>query len=74
MRSYHEISKNWEKRGIKRDQRLTFYCGSGWRASEAFFYAHVLGWKQIGVYDGGWYEWSQDPDNPIESGIPNFSV
>ena len=72
MRSYHEIANNWEKAGITRDQKLIFYCGTGWRASKAFFYAYVMGWKQIGVYDGGWYEWSQNPDNPIENGIPGL--
>jgi 3-mercaptopyruvate sulfurtransferase SseA len=30
-----------------------------------------MGWQHIAVYDGGWYEWSQDPiDNPIEVGEP----
>lgn len=70
MRSYDEIAKNWKKAGITRDQRLVFYCGTGWRASVAFFYAYLMGYQQIGVYDGGWFEWSEDPDNPIESGIP----
>jgi len=74
MRSYHEISKNWDAVGVTRGQRLIFYCGTGWRASEAFFYAYLMGYQHIGVYDGGWYEWSQDPDNPTESGIPGFSV
>jgi molybdopterin synthase sulfurtransferase len=28
-----------------------------------------MGWPRIAVYDGGWYEWSQDPiNNPIEVG------
>jgi len=30
-----------------------------------------MGWRRIAVYDGGWYEWSQDPlNNPIEVGEP----
>ncbi len=24
-----------------------------------------MGWDHIGVYDGGWFEWSQDPANPV---------
>jgi rhodanese-related sulfurtransferase len=35
-----------------------FYCGTGWRASLAFFYAWLMGWEQIAVFDGGWFEWS----------------
>ena len=48
---------------------MAFYCGTGWRASETWFYAHLMGWPRIAVYDGGWHEWSRDPDNnPIETG------
>jgi hypothetical protein len=28
-----------------------------------FFYAWLMGWERISVYDGGWYEWSRDPRN-----------
>jgi thiosulfate/3-mercaptopyruvate sulfurtransferase len=28
-----------------------------------------MDWPRISVYDGGWFEWSQDPlNNPIETG------
>ena len=28
-----------------------------------------MGWPRVAVYDGGWFEWSKDPDqNPIEVG------
>lgn len=70
MRSYHEIEANWRAWGITPDKRAAFYCGTGWRASEAFFCAHLMGWEKISVYDGGWYEWSSDPTNPVESGEP----
>ncbi len=69
MRGYHEIEANWKDAAITPDKRVAFYCGTGWRASETFFYAHVMGWKNIAVYDGGWFEWSKDPvNNPIEVG------
>ena len=71
MRAYPEIAANWEAAGITRDKRVAFYCGTGWRASETWFYAHLMGWDRIAVYDGGWFEWSQDPiNNPIEIGQP----
>jgi len=48
-----------------------FYRGTGWRAGETWFYAYLMGWPRIAVYDGGWFEWSQDPvKNPIEVGEP----
>ncbi len=68
MRAYHEIASNWDNVGITSDKKVVFYCGTGWRASEAFFYAHLMGRKNISVYDGGWHEWSKDISNPIEPG------
>jgi thiosulfate/3-mercaptopyruvate sulfurtransferase len=30
-----------------------------------------MDWPRNAVYDGGWFEWSQDPvSNPIEVGEP----
>jgi 3-mercaptopyruvate sulfurtransferase SseA len=72
MRAYPEIARNWAEAGITADKWVAFYCGTGWRASETWFYAHLQGWDRIAVYDGGWFEWSQDPiNNPIEVGDPS---
>lgn len=71
MRAYPEIAADWEAAGITPDKWVAFYCGTGWRASETWFYAYLQGWERIAVYDGGWFEWSQDPiNNPIEIGEP----
>src|SRR5438309_36118 len=71
MRAYPEIASIWEEVGITPDKRVAFYCGTGWRASETWFYAYLMGWPRVAVYDGGWFEWSQDPiNNPIETGDP----
>jgi molybdopterin synthase sulfurtransferase len=72
MRPYPEIASNWHENGITSDKWVAFYCGTGWRASETWFYAYLLGWPRIAVYDGGWFEWSRDPgSNPIEVGEPS---
>lgn len=52
------IAKVWRDAGIGPEQNVVFYCGTGWRASLAFFYAWLMGWPRISVYDGGWMEWS----------------
>jgi molybdopterin synthase sulfurtransferase len=71
MRAYPEIAANWEDVGITPDKWVAFYCGTGWRASETWFYAYLMGWQRIAVYDGGWYEWSQDRvNNQVEVGEP----
>ena len=75
MRAYPEIAANWEAAGITPDKWVAFYCGTGWRASETWFYALLMDWKHVAVYDGGWYEWSSDPaSNPIEVGLTESVV
>jgi len=60
-----EIEAMWAVNGITRGQRTVFYCGTGWRASLAFFYAWLMGWDDIAVFDGGWCEWSRAAGNPV---------
>ena len=45
MRPYPEIAANWDEVGITPDKWLAFYCGTGWRASETWFYAYLMGWQ-----------------------------
>jgi thiosulfate/3-mercaptopyruvate sulfurtransferase len=68
-REYHEIEETWAKVGITSDKHNAFYCGTGWRGSEAFFNAWLMGWFRISVFDGGWFEWSNS-EYPYEKGIP----
>lgn len=68
MRNYHELAAQWRVWGVTPDKRVAFYCGTGWRASEAFFYAYLMGWPTIALYDGGWWAWVQDPANPVAVG------
>ena len=74
MAEYHEILQSWAKMGIGKENRIAFYCGTGWRASEAFMHAYLMGWPEVSVYDGGWFEWSNDPGNPVEIGEPAGSL
>jgi thiosulfate/3-mercaptopyruvate sulfurtransferase len=68
-REYQEIEKMWAESGITPDKHNAFYCGTGWRGSEAFFNAWLMGWQHISVFDGGWFEWSNE-GNRYETGIP----
>ena len=65
MKPAVEIAALWREAGIRPEMQIAFYCGTGWRASMAFFYAWLMGWEHISVYDGGWFEWSSDPANPV---------
>jgi len=62
--------QSWKEAGIIPEKQLAFYCGIGWRESEAFFNAWLMGWPKVSVFDGGWFEWSNNPENPITTGIP----
>ena len=71
IREAQEVAAIWKEAGITKDKHLAFYCGTGWRGSEAFYNAWLMGWPKVSVFDGGWFEWSNDPNNPYETGIPN---
>ena len=68
IREAQEVKAIWEEVGIIPDKHLAFYCGTGWRGSEAFYNAWLMGWPRVSVFDGGWFEWSNDPNNPFETG------
>lgn len=80
MRSFHtplghmlpaaEITRMWAAAGIHPHLHIAFYCGTGWRASLAFFYAWLMGWEHISVFDGGWMEWSADSTLPVVCRTP----
>ncbi len=46
---------------------ISFYCGTGWRATIPFFLAYQEGKEKVTMYDGGWYQWElRWKDNPKE--------
>jgi thiosulfate/3-mercaptopyruvate sulfurtransferase len=61
------IASMWRSAGITPAMPVVFYCGTGWRASLAFFYAYAMGWQDIAVFDGGWLEWSRASVPTIEA-------
>ena len=73
MRNQEEIIAMWKEYGITPEQRLSFFCGTGWRAAQVLIYADVMGLENVSLYDGGWNEWSGNTGNsanPIEVGEP----
>ncbi|MGG5315892.1 sulfurtransferase [Enterococcus sp. AZ072] len=70
-----DIAKAWKANGITREKEVVFYCGTGWRASVAFFIAKELGWQKVRLFDGGWYDWSQKHvENPKKFPLKNDSL
>lgn len=67
MRNIYEIQEMWDELGVDTDKKLTFFCGSGWRAAEVLFFSEVMGFEGNALYSDGWIEWSKK--NPTETGV-----
>lgn len=52
------IETFWQQQGITSDKALSYYCGTGWRSSLAWFYGHMMGYPRNHNFDNGWFEWS----------------
>ena len=68
--SIEEAQKIWNEWGVTKQNEISFYCGTGWRASIPFLIAYQNGWTNISLYDGGWYVWQMNPELPIQLGNP----
>jgi thiosulfate/3-mercaptopyruvate sulfurtransferase len=53
--------------GVTRDKTVIVYCGSGQMSSHTYFVLkYILGFPAVKNYDGGFEEWANDPEMPIE--------
>lgn len=68
--SIEEAQKIWNEWGVTKENEISFYCGTGWRAAIPFLIAYQSGWTNISLYDGGWYVWQMDSNLPIQLGDP----
>ncbi len=69
-RSYTEVAHMWVDLDIFPHNRVAFLCGTGPRATTAWFFTYLMGWPNSAVYDSGWYGWSQGKDvspNPAQN-------
>ena len=70
MRNADEIKELWNSSNINTNNHLIFMCGSGWRAAEVLTYSNIMGYDNTSLYSDGWIGWSNNSENPIETGEP----
>ena len=54
--------------GVDLGKPMVATCGSGITACVLIFGAHLLGKKDVRLYDGSWSEWGADPATPKATG------
>ncbi|MES2209709.1 MAG: sulfurtransferase [Chloroflexota bacterium] len=54
------------KANVARGRRIVTYDGSGIAAARLAFVLALLGYEDVAVYDGGWSEWGDRLDLPVD--------
>jgi len=67
LKSRPELKKLYES--LDPHSTVVLYCQSGYRAAHSWLILKLLGFDNVQNYLGSWYEWGNDPETPIESGI-----
>lgn len=65
-----EMKELWKGLDFTLDNEISFYCGTGWRASIPFLIMYENGYTNMSMYDGGWYQWQMNKDLPVQVGDP----
>jgi len=62
------IQAAFEAAGIDLAKPVITTCGSGVTASVLALGLHLIGHRDVAVYDGSWSEWGLPGDHPVETG------
>jgi thiosulfate/3-mercaptopyruvate sulfurtransferase len=66
-RSLDDLRSDYASLGVTADKKIIVYCGSGQMSSHTYFVLkYLLGFPSVKNYDGGFGEWSNVPDLPVE--------
>jgi thiosulfate/3-mercaptopyruvate sulfurtransferase len=66
LRDGAELRELLRKANVTRGPRIVCYDGSGIAAAKLAFVLTLLGHEDVAVYDGGWAEWGNRLDLPVD--------
>jgi thiosulfate/3-mercaptopyruvate sulfurtransferase len=66
LRSGDELRSLLHAANVSRGRRMVAYDGSGVAAAKLAFVLMLLGHDDVAVYDGGWAEWGNRLDLPVD--------
>lgn len=67
LKSAPEMLAKYEAAGVKRGKNVVVYCHTGMQAAHDYFTLKLLGFRPV-LYEGSFFEWSNTPGTPIETG------
>ncbi len=62
-----ELRQMFQDAGITPDKEIIPYCEHGVRSSQCLFTLRLMGYDKARLFDGGWMEWGNREDTPIEN-------
>ena len=66
LRADDELRDRLHAANVSRGHRMVAYDGSGVAAAKLAFVLMLMGHDQVAVYDGGWAEWGNRLDLPVD--------
>ena len=66
FRGGDELRDILHRANVSRGRRMVCYDGSGIAAAKLAFVLTLLGHEDVAVYDGGWAEWGDRLDLPVD--------